>query len=210
MASDRSPSGSWSTITSLAGMSSGRLLSPIRCFSSSMWDAVTPSNDTTRAIAMVPSSVGLGRAYTAVRVRALCHEAPRPLTAVPPVRTIDTEAGRRRAVRVRVWPAAIGMLAIMAVAAAAAGAAAPPRAPAPAHTRHAHLLATARLGAQMFAAPAGGKLIYHGGPVMSAPTQSIAIFWHPAHLQSGSRARVSDGYDRILKRYLTDVGGKGL
>jgi hypothetical protein len=113
-------------------------------------------------------------------------------------------------VRVRLWPAATGAVLAAAVAAGAAGAAASTRAPAPAHTGHAHLLAPASFGARALAAPAGGKLVYHGGPVMTGPTRSIAIFWHPAHLQSGAQARVSDDYDRILRRYLTDVGGKGL
>jgi len=114
-------------------------------------------------------------------------------------------------VRVRWWPAAAGALVMAAVAAGAAGAAASTRAQTPTHRGHAHLLAPASFGAGRMLVPAvGGKLIYHGGPVMSGPTRSIAIFWHPSHLQSGAQARISDGYDGVLRRYLTDVGGKGL
>ncbi len=112
--------------------------------------------------------------------------------------------------RVRFWPMAICVLAMIAVAATAAGADASSGAPAPVHRGHAHVLAAARFGPQPFAAVGGGNLIYHGGAVMRGPTRSIAIFWHPAHLQSGGRARVSDAYDHILRRFFTDVGGKGL
>jgi hypothetical protein len=45
---------------------------------------------------------------------------------------------------------------------------------------------------------------------MSGPTRSIAIFWHPKHLQSGATATVSAAYDATLKRVLTDIGGTGL
>jgi hypothetical protein len=113
-------------------------------------------------------------------------------------------------VRVRLWAAAGAALALTAVAAGSAGAASAARSQAPAHTGHAHLLAPAAPGARMLAAAVGGKLIYHGGPVMTGPTRSIAIFWQPSHLQSGAQARVSDDYNRILKRFLIDVGGKGL
>ena len=45
---------------------------------------------------------------------------------------------------------------------------------------------------------------------MTGPTRSIAIFWEPSHLQSGATAAVSVNYNSVLRRYLTDVGGKGL
>ena len=109
----------------------------------------------------------------------------------------------------RVWAIAMAALAV-ALGAAGSATAALTTGQSPAHNGHAHLLAPASLGITMFAGPAGGRLIYHGGPVMTGPTRSIAIFWHPSHLQSGALAHVSDTYDRVLKRFLTDVGGKGL
>lgn len=112
--------------------------------------------------------------------------------------------------RVRAWTAALCALTLTAVAASSAGAATSTHGQSPRHRGHAHLLAPVALGARPFAVSGGGKLIYHGGPVMTGPTRAIAIFWHPSHLQSGARARVSDGYDGVLKRFLTDVGGKGL
>ncbi|HEX2586757.1 MAG TPA: hypothetical protein VHL51_00705 [Gaiellales bacterium] len=81
---------------------------------------------------------------------------------------------------------------------------------APAHIGHAHVLAPSSLGPRTLAPFTGGQLVYHGGPVMTGPTRSIAIFWEPSRLQSGARAAVSVRYNRVLTRYLTDVGGKGL
>lgn len=112
--------------------------------------------------------------------------------------------------RARVWTAALCALALTAVAASSAGAATSTNGQSPRHRGHAHLLAPVALGIRPFAASGGGKLVYHGGPVMTGPTRAIAIFWHPSHLQSGAPALVSDGYDGLIKQYLTDVGGKGL
>src|SRR5215471_4239933 len=53
-------------------------------------------------------------------------------------------------------------------------------------------------------------LVYHGGPVMTGPTKTVAIFWEPATLQSGDPGTVSAQYNTLLKRYFTDVGGSGL
>ena len=104
--------------------------------------------------------------------------------------------------------AAAAVAAVLATAGSAT--AASTRGDGPAHTGHAHVLAAASLGVRPFATPSGGKLVYHGGPVMTGPTHSIAIFWQPAHLQSGAPAAVSTAYNSVLRRYLTDVGGKGL
>ena len=48
------------------------------------------------------------------------------------------------------------------------------------------------------------NLLYHGGPVMAGEMQAYAIFWEPG----GSV--VSATYNKLLKRYLKDVGESGL
>ena len=48
--------------------------------------------------------------------------------------------------------------------------------------------------------PTTSNLIYHGGPVMAGEMQAYAIFWEPG----GSF--VSKTYNKLLKRYLKDVG----
>jgi hypothetical protein len=45
-----------------------------------------------------------------------------------------------------------------------------------------------------------GNLIYGGGPVVTGPTTTYAIFWEPP----GS---VGPGYNDLITRFLTDVGG---
>jgi len=52
--------------------------------------------------------------------------------------------------------------------------------------------------------PTTSNLIYHGGPVMAGEMQAYAIFWEPR----GSF--VSSPYNKLLKRYLKDVGDSGL
>src|SRR5690348_1160478 len=52
--------------------------------------------------------------------------------------------------------------------------------------------------------PTTSNLIYHGGPVMAGEMQAYAIFWEPR----GSF--VSATYNKLLKRYLKDVGDSGL
>ena len=52
--------------------------------------------------------------------------------------------------------------------------------------------------------PTTSNLIYHGGPVMAGEMQAYAIFWEPG----GSF--VSKTYNKLLKRYLKDVGDSGL
>ncbi|HEY0389839.1 MAG TPA: hypothetical protein VGC71_15465 [Gaiellales bacterium] len=106
--------------------------------------------------------------------------------------------------------AALGALAVTTAAAQAAGAAGAVHRLSPRHVGHAHVLPARSLGPRTFAVSGAGKLQYHGGPVMTGPTSSIAIFWRPKQLQSGAAATVSTGYDAALKRYLSDVGGKGL
>lgn len=96
------------------------------------------------------------------------------------------------------------------VLAQGAGAATPHRAGGPLTRTQAHLMAPIALRPQSFAVSGSGNLIYHGGPVMAGPTKSIAIFWHPAKLQTGAAASVSAAYDTTIQRYLRDVGGKGL
>ena len=48
------------------------------------------------------------------------------------------------------------------------------------------------------------NVVYHGGPVMADEMHAYAIFWEP----EGSS--VSSRYNRLLKRYLSDVGDSGL
>jgi hypothetical protein len=50
--------------------------------------------------------------------------------------------------------------------------------------------------------PAAGNLIYHSGPVMHT-LQAFAIFWVPAGHSMDS------GYQNLLSRYFSDVGGSG-
>ncbi|HLZ63375.1 MAG TPA: hypothetical protein VKR06_41100 [Ktedonosporobacter sp.] len=52
--------------------------------------------------------------------------------------------------------------------------------------------------------PTTGNLIYHGGPVMAGEMEAYAIFWEP----HGSF--VSPTYNKLLKRYLRDIGDSGL
>jgi hypothetical protein len=137
---------------------------------------------------------------------------PHRLTCAGRVRTI--EAGRwesrRGAVRRRYGLACASVMAVAVVLAQTAGAAAPQRAGGPLTHGRAHVMAPIALRPQSFAVSGSGNLVYHGGPVMVGPTKSIAIFWHPAKLQSGAAASVSSAYDMTIRRYLRDVGGKGL
>ena len=52
--------------------------------------------------------------------------------------------------------------------------------------------------------PTTSNLIYHGGHVMAGEMKAYAIFWEP----SGSF--VSATYNKLLKRYLRDIGDSGL
>jgi len=52
--------------------------------------------------------------------------------------------------------------------------------------------------------PTTSNLIYHGGPVMAGEMQAYAIFWEPG----GSF--VSAMYNKLLKRFLRDIGDSGL
>jgi len=52
--------------------------------------------------------------------------------------------------------------------------------------------------------PTTSNLIYHGGPVMAGEMQTYAIFWEPG----GSF--VSATYNKLLKRFLRDIGDSGL
>ena len=52
--------------------------------------------------------------------------------------------------------------------------------------------------------PTTSNLIYHGGPVMAGEMQAYAIFWEPG------ASFVSATYNKLLKRYLKDVGSSGL
>lgn len=52
--------------------------------------------------------------------------------------------------------------------------------------------------------PTTGNLLYHGGPVMAGEMQAYAIFWEP------DASFVSATYNKLLKRYLKDVGDSGL
>src|ERR1700722_10686429 len=52
--------------------------------------------------------------------------------------------------------------------------------------------------------PTTSNLIYHGGPVMAGEMQAYAIFWEPG----GSF--VSATYNKLLKRFLRDIGDSGL
>ena len=52
--------------------------------------------------------------------------------------------------------------------------------------------------------PTTADLIYHGGPVMAGEMQAYAIFWEPG----GSF--VSATYNKLLKRFLRDIGNSGL
>jgi hypothetical protein len=54
------------------------------------------------------------------------------------------------------------------------------------------------------ASPTTSNLIYHGGPVMAGEMKAYAIFWEPR----GSF--VSASYNRLLKRFLRDIGDSGL
>ena len=57
------------------------------------------------------------------------------------------------------------------------------------------------------ATPLGYKT---GGVVMAAPTHLYAIFWEPSKLQDGRAVAVSNGYNALLERYLSDVGGHSI
>lgn len=50
------------------------------------------------------------------------------------------------------------------------------------------------------------NLLHGPGPVMHNVTV-YAIFWEPTHLQDGTPATVSSGYNSLVKRFLMDVGG---
>ena len=52
--------------------------------------------------------------------------------------------------------------------------------------------------------PTNSNLIYHGGPVMAGEMQAYAIFWEP------SGTFVSSTYNKLLKRFLRDIGDSGL
>lgn len=58
--------------------------------------------------------------------------------------------------------------------------------------------------ASAFSAPTTSNLIYHGGPVMEGEMMAYAIFWEPR----GSV--VSTTYNKLLKRFLRDIGNSGL
>ncbi len=61
----------------------------------------------------------------------------------------------------------------------------------------------------MAAAPAGVHMTYRNGPVM-LQTRTIPIFWEPPTLQDGSPIAPAAGYNTLLQRFLTDIGGHGL
>ncbi len=61
----------------------------------------------------------------------------------------------------------------------------------------------------MPAAPAGVNMTYRNGPVM-LQTHTIPIFWEPPTLQDGSPIAPAAGYNILLQRFLTDIGGHGL
>jgi hypothetical protein len=113
-------------------------------------------------------------------------------------------------VKQRYGLACVSVMMAAVVLAQTAGAAAPQRAGGALTHQRAHLMAPIALHPQSFAVSGSGNLVYHGGPVMVGPTKSVAIFWHPAKLQSGATAGVSTAYDSTIQRYLRDVGGKGL
>lgn len=54
-----------------------------------------------------------------------------------------------------------------------------------------------------------GNLTYHGGKVMKNKSVAYAIFWEPAHLQTGAGTSVSATYNSLLARYFGDVGNTG-
>ncbi len=67
------------------------------------------------------------------------------------------------------------------------------------------LMNPSRVGAASTASgPTTSNLIFHGGPVMAGEMKAYAIFWEPRD------ALVSATYNKLLKRYLRDVGDSGL
>ena len=67
-----------------------------------------------------------------------------------------------------------------------------------------------RIGVPQQPATASLLGIKEGGVVMTGPTHIYVIFWEPAKLQDGRAVAVASGYNTLVERYFSDVGGHSL